>query len=326
MSPASKFIAASIFLFCLLIMLPLVTLAQRASEETTRIRTDLVLIDVLVMDRAGHPVRGIGADKFQLFIDNEKRMIESFNSEESSISFGIIYDMHPTTADRNSAVIDSLRDFKRRLPPDDDIFLAGFNMKGLQAFDFIPTLEQLEKHMADPATRRVKSLYDAVDFAADRIQTSRHQKRILLIISDSADHGSNSSFSKIRAKLMELQAEVYAIIVEPSEQVGYEDLSHQRPSGAGSTTDASQFDRAALAGIAARTGGAAFFSRSESSLRLLNIYQQIANEIRSHYTLGFYPESVDRRTHKVRVKLRGVPGIKDMVLTYRSTYQARSDR
>jgi len=76
----------------------------------------------------------------------------------------------------------------------DDVFLVAFNMRGEQTFDFIPTFDQLQKHLAQPDKREPYSLYDAVYLASDRIQSSRNRKRVLLIISDSADHHAATLF------------------------------------------------------------------------------------------------------------------------------------
>ena len=292
----------------------------------TRVDTNLVLIDVLVMDKAGRPVTGIGADKFELFVDNAKQRIDNFSSETAPVTFGIVYDMHPTTLEKDRVVIDSLREFKAKLPADDDVFVTAFNMKGTQVFDFIPTVDQLERHMTDPATRTVRSLYDAVDFASNRIQSSRHQKRVLLIISDSADHQSRRSFTEVRARLMTLRTEVYAIIVEPNDRVGYVDLTHDGQPRYATSSDASMLDRAALSDLTTKTGGATFFSGPENAARLTHIYQKVAAEMRSHYTLGFYPETIDRLRHQVRIRLHDVPGGKDMVLTHRMSFEVPAKR
>ncbi len=157
---------------------------SQISDENTHIDTNLVLVDVLIIDKSGKPVSGLTADQFELFNDNVKQPIEVFSAEAAPVSFGIVFDMHPTTTERNKAVVESLSEFRKGLGAEDDIFLLAFDMRGQHVFDFVPTLEQLERHMAGPERRQMRSLYDAVYFASNKIQSSRNQKRILLIISD----------------------------------------------------------------------------------------------------------------------------------------------
>ncbi|MGE3468288.1 MAG: VWA domain-containing protein, partial [Pyrinomonadaceae bacterium] len=299
------------------------TLNAQVNQETLRVDTNLVLIDVLVFDKQGGLVRGLKAEQIEVFDEGAKRPLESFSAEEASVSFGINFDMHPTTDERTRSVIGSLRQFKAELKADDDVFLVAFNMRGQQTFDFIPTFEQLERHMAKPDKREPNSLYDAVYFASDRILSSRNRKRVLLIISDSADHRSRHTFSQIRQKVRDIRAEVYAVVLDDIDGYGYSDMTHKGREYYPFSRDASSHDRAAIIDLAMKTGGSTFFGGSQNALRLFAIYKQIAEEMRSHYTLGFYPDAIDDKRHNVRIKLRGVEKGKDLVLTYQTSYQNR---
>ena len=289
--------------------------------DGTRIDTNLVLINVLVNDKNGQSVRGLKAEQFEVLDDGARRRIESFSAEECPISFGIIYDMHPSTEDGSRSVIESLRRFKADLRAEDDIFLVAFNMGGEQTFDFIPALEQLEKHMADPGKREPHSLYDAVYFASDRIQLSRNKKRVLLIISDSADHRSRHTFSEVREKVGDVKAEVYAVIFDRDDGYGYSDVTHESRELHPFSKDASPLDRAAILDLTMKSGGSTYFGGAENASMLFAIFTQIAAEMRAHYTLGFYPDAIDDKSHDVRIRLRGVPGAKGLVLTYRPSYR-----
>lgn len=297
------------------------TLTAQDRDEPISVSTDLVLVNVLVTDGAGKPVKGLTNNNFELFVDDVKQRVESFSPGDEAVSFGIIYDMHPTTFERTRAVIDSLQRFKAGMPPVDDIFLVAFNMQGQQTFDFVPTVEQLEKHMTSPARREPRSLYDAVYFASEKIRVSRNQKKVLLIISDSADHQSRYKFTDVQNKLAELKAEVYAVIPNDADDFGYADITRESRPVRNYSKDASPLDRAALMEMTYKSGGATYFGGAGSSGQLFNVYNEIAGEMRSSYTLGFYPGVKDSRSHDIRLKLRGVKGSKDYVLIYRMSFQ-----
>lgn len=290
-------------------------------EQPVSVNTDLVLVNVLVTDKSGTPVKGLTARNFELFVDNVKQSIDTFSPEDRGVSFGIVYDMQPTTVERTRAVIDSLSRFKTVMTKRDDIFLVAFNMQGLETFEFIPTVEQLERYMVDPGRREPRSLYDAVYFASERIRTIRNLKKVLLIISDSADHHSRHKFTDVQNKLAELKAEVYAVIPDDSDEFAYADMARRSQGARDFTKDASALDRAALSELTHKSGGATYFGGAKSSLQLLNIYTDVAAEIRSSYTLGYYPAVRDARPHSVRLKLRDVKESKDFVLTYRMSFQ-----
>lgn len=294
-------------------------------DEKMRIDTNLVLVDVLVFDKTGQVVKGLRPDQFEVFRDNVKQPIDSFSAETAPVSFGIIYDMHPTTSDRTRAVIESLREFKKSLGPDDDLFLIAFHMGGQETFDFVPTVEQLERHLTNPDKHEPRSLYDAVYFASERIQSSRNRKRALLIISDGIDHQSRHTLNQTKAKIDGIKAGLYAVIVDNQNTFDYHDITRDRrlpyfPA------DASPLTRAALVELTMKTGGGTFIGGSKTSDQLNNIYREIADEMRLHYTLGFYPDVIDGKRHRIVVRLTGVPDSKEYVLVYRKGYRNQAKR
>lgn len=319
-----KQISAAMYVLSVVLYLTASTfVAAQDRDEKIRVDTNLVLINVLVRDKKGQMVRGLTSNQFEIFDDNAKQPIEIFSAEEAPVSFGIVYDMHPTTAERTKSVTESLRQFKVELRPQDDVFLVAFNMRGQQTFDFIPTVEQLEKHMTEPGRRELHSLYDAVYLASDRIQSSRNQKRVLLIISDSADHHSRHTFSELREKVGNVKAEVYAVIFGENNELGYSDITHKSQELHPFSKDASPLDRAAIQDLTLKSGGGTYFGGSQNALQLFTIYMQIASEMRAHYTLGFYPDVIDAKQHSIRVRLRSVEGSKNFALTYRMSYKHR---
>jgi len=106
----------------ILLTTPCVHILAQDRDEAIRVDTNIVLINVLVRDKNGEAVRGLKPEQFQVFDDETNRPIESFSSDEAAVSFGIIYDMHPTTDERNKSVIESLRQFKAELKGNDDVF------------------------------------------------------------------------------------------------------------------------------------------------------------------------------------------------------------
>ena len=295
-----------------------------AQDENIRVDTNLVLINVLVEDKDGKFVTGLTTGQFEIFDDKSKRPIEVFSAEKTGVSFGVVYDMHPTTDEGTKAVAESLRLFKSELLPTDDVFLVTFNREGKQVFEFIPTFEQIQRFMASPDSRDTRSLYDAVYFASEKMASSRNEKRVLLIISDSADDNSRHTFSDLRGKLLDVKAEAYAVVVGDSNEFGFTNLTHGDPRSRAFTSDATALDRAAMLDLTLQSGGSTYFGLSQNAAQLLRKYKQIANEMRSHYTLGFYPDVVDTKVHSIVVKLKNVKQSKGFTMSYRTSYQNRT--
>ena len=85
-------------------------------------------------------------------------------------------------------------------------------------------------------------------------------------------------------------------------------------------------DRAALDEISRATGGRSQEPVAENVVGLVGVYNRIAAEMRTQYSLGFYPEEPDGKWHKLEVRLRKKPGLEKPRLVYRKGYQSPKPR
>lgn len=297
-------------------------------EKAIRVETELVSVNVAVIDAAGKPVAGLSQRQFEIFDEQKRQKIEEFSAASAGVTFGILYDMHPTTSERTEAVLNGLREFTKSLPAANDFFVVIFNERGSLSLGFVPDSDQLARHLAIPQKREPRSLYDALYLAVQQLRERKNLKRTLLVVTDAADHNSRKSFNDLRDELKNFDVQVYAIVLDETLNRfnSYVDITRQ-PDRSQLLSDASASDRAALSSITLTTGGATFPSSLEDQRNILLISQQIADEMKNQYTLSFYPsETGDGKLHRLRVALRDVPNSKKFVLTYRQGYQSRADR
>jgi VWFA-related protein len=311
-----------LFLISALSVLPI-----NAQDELIRVDTDLVTVNVAVTDSKGKPVSGLRQEQFEIFDDKTKQQISHFSAEESPVIYGIVYDMHPTTAARTAAVLDSLRAFTKNLPAEERFFLTAFNHYGSLNVEFIPTAEQIEKNLSVPAKTRVpNSLYDAIYAAANKLRESKSLKRTILVISDSADHNSRHNFSDLSRQLKSLDVQIYAVIFDESEMWDYSDITQNMERRGRISNDATKLDRVALEELTMKSGGTSHFPTTQNGQDLYKIYNRIAAEMRNFYTLSFYPIEADGKWHQLKVGLRSVEGSKRFAMTYRQGYQSASPK
>ena len=318
--PTSKNGLRNTLLFSALIFISFFSIAAQ-DEEPIRVNTDLVNLSVAVTDAKGEFVEDLKPFQFEIFDNGKKQEIEYFSAGDAPVSFGIVYDMHPTTDQRTTAVLESLREFSKVLNANDDIFALVFNRRGSLLTHFIPTVEQLDTNLTG-RFREPNALYDAIFAATEKLAKSRNRKRILLVITDSADHNSEHRFGDIIKQLKTLDAQIYAVLWDAADDWRFSDITRNGEPRTRVTSDASELDRAALQGLALRTGGTMSSPTVQNARELFRIYNQIAFETRRQYTLGFYPETVDGKWHDLRINLRSVKNRKKIVLTYRLGYQS----
>lgn len=290
-------------------------------ETLIQVNTDLVNLSVAVVDRNGDHVENLQKENFEIYDNGKKQEIGYFTAGDAPVSFGIVYDMHPTTKERTTAVLESLREFAGNLGADDDIFTIVFNLRGSLTTDFVPTVEQLNTNLSG-RYREPHALYDAIYAATKKLETCRNLKRVLFVITDSADHNSEHRFGDIIKQLKTLDAQIYAVLWDKADDWKYADVTRDGKTRTRVPSDASNLDRAALQSLTLRTGGTMRSPTVHNERELFRIYNQIALETRRQYTLGFYPETVDGKWHDLRINLRLVKNSKKMSLTYRIGYQS----
>jgi Ca-activated chloride channel family protein len=290
-------------------------------ETPVRVETNLVNLNVAIKDKNNDFVEGLNKENFEIFDNNIKQELEYFSAENAPVSYGIVYDMHPTTDERTNAVLESLREFAKKLNANDDIFSIVFNKRGSLITDFIPTAEQLNTNLSGKF-REPNALYDAIFLATEKIRESRNYKRVILVITDSADHQSEHRFGDIVKQLKNLDAQIYAVLWDEADDWKYADITRNGQTRTRVSSDASGLDRAALQELSLRTGGTMRSPTVHNAQELFRIYNQIAFETRKQYTLGFYPKTVDGEWHDLRINLLSVKDRKKMILTYRLGYQS----
>jgi VWFA-related protein len=214
-----------------------------------------------------------------------------------------------------------LREFYKGLKPEDDLFTITFNRRGSLVLDFVPTSEQVETNLSGKYSQP-NALYDAIFLGAEKLSKSRNLKRVLFVITDSADHNSEHKFGDIVKKMKTFDAQIYSVLWDESDVWKYRDITRGNNSRIRISSDASELDRAALQELALRTGGTMRSPTAQNAQELFRIYRQIAFETGKQYTLGFYPEKSDGKWHDVKIKLRSVEKSKKMALTYRTGYQS----
>ena len=276
-----------------------------AQDQPVSVETNLVTLNVSVTDKSGKYIRGLSKDDFRLSDNGKLQDIDIFSAEESGLSVGIVYDMHPSTTERTASVLDALKRFTSRLGERDDFFVTVFNDRGSLTTEFVPDMDQLSRHLANPDRGTPNSLYDAIFAAGDRIGKLRNPKKYLLIVTEGGDRNSQHSLKELRLRLRSVNLPVYALTFTPDDRMayGYTDIIRNGPRQLIGVGMASELDRNVLSELSKTTGGQAIESNIRNRVYLAAAAGQLLEEARSQYIIGFYPENNDGRWHKLGIKI-----------------------
>lgn len=318
----------------LLLAMALPVVCAKGQEQSIVTRTNFVSVNVIVTDKSGRYVPGLTREDFELFDEKVKQEIAQFSSDPAPVSLGIVYEVHPQTSDRRSAMLGALRQFTRNLRNEDEFFFMAYGAQGSVTTDFVPTAQQIVNYLA--AVRpEPSSLYDALYSAAGRLRRQRNLKKALLIVSDGKDDQSRTRYKALRNRLREFDVQIYAVgIVDPAHdqtagrgQWSFEDVTRQTRGRRLQDYPDDSVGHAVLAEMARISGGSAYYPETENEPELVEICTQIATELRQQYTIGFYPARVglSKAWHRIKITLRPATGRRGLSLSYRQGYRLTSE-
>jgi Ca-activated chloride channel homolog len=272
-------------------------------DEKVYVNTDMVNLQVRVIDRNNRPVNDVKQDEFHVFEDNAPQTISYFSKEEVPISYGLVVDNSGSMRSQLNQVIDASKTIINSNKAGDETFLVRFvdseKIEVLQDFtanenDLMDALDNLYIEGGQTA------IIDAVLLSAERVASfkkgndlSDRRRRALIIVTDGEDRDSYYKEADLFARLREMDVQLYVIgfVNELDAQSGFIRKSAKDKS-------VSFINR-----LATETGGRAFFPTSLSELP--QIAQDITRDLRTQYVVGYYPtnKTRDGAFHAIRVQI-----------------------
>lgn len=271
--------------------------------STLKINTDLVTLNVRVIDRNNRPIGNVQQNDFHVLEDGVPQPIEYFTREEVPISYGLAVDTSGSLRSQLQSVIDAGKTIINSNRPGDETFLVRFISS-----DKIETVQDFTSNQ-ELLVDGIDSLYieggqtavvDAVYLTAAHVAEYKkgddddRRRRAMIVITDGEDRNSFYPPEKLFASLREADVQIYVIgfVNELDKESG---LIRKSPR-----------DKAVnlLNKIASETGGRAFFPQSLSELP--QIAGEIVRDLRTQYVLAYNPTNKARdgsyRSIKVSVE------------------------
>jgi Mg-chelatase subunit ChlD len=116
-------------LLCLLLLSCGVARAQEQGDEVLRVESNLVQLNVGVVDRQGHAVTSLSRNDFVVYEDGVRQAIEDFEPATAPFSLVLLLDVSgSTTPFRQNLKQASLR-FIDALAPEDRVAVIAFNQR-----------------------------------------------------------------------------------------------------------------------------------------------------------------------------------------------------
>lgn len=254
--------------------------------------TNLVNVEVMVTDKDGDPIGSLGQKNFKIYDDGAPQTITNFGTAEAPMTVCMLIEFSNRWWPFLYLALEDSYQFINFMKPNDWVAVVDFDMKPHIDTDFTQDRAQVRAALDQlriPGFSEY-NLYDALAFSIDRMKDIKGRKTIIAIVS------GMDSFSKLTYGEMLKIAKNSDTAVYP---VSILEFITVRTDDTITTLQA----RNALTTIAKYSGGTAYFPRFEQDLPA--IYNQIAGQLRTQYSLGFVPSnpSRDGRYHKLKIDL-----------------------
>jgi Ca-activated chloride channel family protein len=244
-------------------------------------------------------------DDFEVYDNNKLQTLTSFDNKPQPISVVVMLDTSGSMTLALDLVKAAAEQFLLRLMPDDQGMVGAFNDKiEFHPEGFTNSRDMLVRSLKDLDFGYPTRLYDAVNESMSQLKPLQGRK-VVLVFTDGDDNSSRIGSGHVtdRGRLEEVM--VYSVGLENE----YFD---------GARRVRSSPDRG-LKRLSEETGGGFFLLKKTDELT--STFTRVAQELHSQYVLGFTPQLLDGKIHKLEVRLKK-PG---MVARARKSYVATTE-
>jgi len=167
--------------------------------------SDLVVVHATIKDRGGAYVTGLTRDAFAILEDGRPQNAQLFTSEDAPVTVGLLIDSSGSMHPNRDRVIAAAAAFAESSHPGDELFAIAFNDSLHAALPPTAPFTSDVAVLQDALTNTIRAygrtaLFDAIAAGLDYLGRGRHERRVLVIVSDGGDNASHTTFEEVVTK------------------------------------------------------------------------------------------------------------------------------
>jgi Ca-activated chloride channel family protein len=269
---------------------------QISQPPATQDSGSTITLTISVTEKHGESVYGLKPDAFTILDNKTPQKITSFVHKDMPASIGILFDASGSMDDKKlSAARAGLAAFIQAGNQESEYFLMGFNQRPQLLMDWTDDGAALLTKLKDVQSLGQTSLYDSCNVAIDKVIHGRHQRHIIILITDGQDSSSRYSADQVFDALKRSDVVVYSVGL----------LGETDPGLSALTLHAQSW----LSDMALISGGRAFFPADKKQTDAS--FDFISKELHYQYLIGFTPANVarDGKWHRLKVDVTLPPDV-----------------
>jgi len=260
------------------------------------INVELVNVTATVLDEQGKYMDGLKLEDFQVFEDGEEQKISFFSHDlRVPISVGVLIDSSGSMRHKLQQALQTVREIALALSPQDEMFVVSFNSDVEMRRHFTSNMQDVQRSLRDIKAGGETAAYDAIQVGMDEMKTAKHNKKILLLVTDGFDTKSHINSTQVEDVLKRSEVLVYAIGIDDDDD---DPLVLRRTRY--------HIYHYMLGRLTSISGGRAFRLFTGRNYALNSLAQVLLEELHQQYTLSYYPTALPDKNvwRQVDVKVK----------------------
>jgi Ca-activated chloride channel homolog len=277
-----------------------------AQQGKFKVSTNTVALYATVTDSDKRLVPDLVESDFEVYDNGKLQTITSFDNRPLPITVVVMLDSSGSMTLALDLVKSAAEQFLLRMMPEDQGMVGAFNDK----IQFLPdaftsSRDELIRSLKNLDFGYPTRLYDAVSESMTQLNGIPGRK-VVLVFTDGDDNASKVGSGDVTDRARTEDVMIYS--------VGLENVYFNGQQKVRSSPDRG------LKRMSEETGGGFFLLKKTDELGAT--FTRVAQELHSQYVLGFTPQTLDGKIHKIDVKIKEKPS---MTARARKSYLASAE-
>jgi Ca-activated chloride channel family protein len=267
-------------------------LVTPVGAQRIKVTTQTVPLYVTVTDAEKRLVPDLTKEDFEVYDNGKLQTLTNFDNQPTPITVVVMLDTSGSMTLALDLVKDAAEAFVMRLLPIDKGMVGAFNDKiEFHPATFTDNRDQLARALRDLDFGYPTRLFDAVDQSMEQLAGAEGRKTVL-VFTDGDDNASKKGAGAVVDRARTDEVMIYSVGLVNDYLQGNQRV-RTSPDGR-------------LRRLSEETGGGFFLLKKKDELG--STFTRVAEELHSQYVLGFSPEVLDGKIHKLEVRVKR-PGL-----------------
>ncbi len=288
---------------------------------TIRVDVQRVNVGVIVTDPRGQFVRGLKREDFHVYDNNVEQAITEFAAVDEPAQILLLVEAGPAVYFLEDTHIFAADAMLQGLAPSDQVAIARYDVAPAPILPFTSNkaaaqtaLSGIHFNLGFSQLNLSSSLNTVLDWLANLAG-----KKTIVLLSTGVDTSTQQEIHSVQTRLRTGDVRILCVAVSGPLRNGKKGSSRQLQQLAQDFDEAD----ARLRALAVATGGRVFFPENAKTIQ--EIYRQVAQLVRSEYSLAFIPPANDGAVHSIDLKVNLPPlppNTRSLTPTYRVDHRS----